>query len=181
MRHFYRLYVKGIPDPLGFVHGSIIVELPWPDYWIYSSTDNSLVFSGGKDVAERNDLLIKTLLEAKDKAWRAKEPDLPLDPLRNLRREEMPVFSSDGTHVMDIDLAAAEMFGVPTYSMVLTAWTTIDNERQYWIPKLASDSPDLHGKFDNLVAGFLRAGDIHFDRMKQLAVAQAGFSSDDDR
>jgi hypothetical protein len=178
MRHFYRLYVKGVSKPLGFVHGSIIVELPWPDYWTYSSKYNSLVFAGGKDVAERSELLKQTLLGAKEKAWRAREPDMPLDPVRHLRNEEMPVFSHDGQHVMDIDLAAAEMFGVPTYSVALTAWTYVEKQRYYWIPQLAWNNPDHPGYYVNFVSGLLRAGDNHFEHVKKLANCQAWLPTD---
>jgi hypothetical protein len=176
--HFYRLYVKGITNPLGFIHGSIIVELPWLDYWTYSSNDKSLTFSGGKDVAERTKFIRKTLLRAKDKAWKVRQPGMPLDPVRHFQYDETPVYSYDGQHIMNVDLAAAEMFGVPTYAVALTAWTYIDGHRRYWIPQFASNHTTHPGKYHNFVSGLLRAGDNHFERIKELVESQAWLPTD---
>ena len=174
MYHFYRLHVKDITEPLGFVHSSVIVGLPWPDYWMYSPNDKSLMFSGGNDVDERNKLLTKTLLDAKDKAKKS----WPLVPLLHLWGQRMPVYSYDGLHVMDVDVAATEMFGVPNYSVSLIAWTTVDSHRRYWIPQLGSDHQTRPGKYDNFVCGLLEAGDTHFERIEQLAESQAWLSTD---
>lgn len=178
MYHFYRLYVKGIDGPLGFVHATTIVEFPWPAYWTYDANDKSLTFSGGKTVAERNNLLQKTLIAARNKAWRMKEPNPPLEPLRRFHYEALPVYAYDGQHVMDVDLAAAEMFGIPAYSVALTAWTNMDGRRRYWIPQLTSDHPHLAEKYDNVVSGMLKAGGSHFELVKELAHLQAGLTAD---
>ena len=173
MRHYYRLYVKGFPRPVGYVHRSVIVEMPWPDCWAYDSKDNSLIFDGGNDIQERNENMRKLLIEACVKARKQTEEDMPLRPVRQLCYEHTPVYSHDGQHIMDVDNAATELFGVPEFTVALTAWTYVDGHRHYWVPQRSFANIDSPGKFDNLAFGTLEPGEKPFNLMKQLADEQA--------
>jgi hypothetical protein len=173
IRHYYRLYVKGFPRPVGYVHHSVIVEMPWPDCWTYDSKDNSLIFDGGNDIQERNEKMRKLLIEASVKARKQKEEDMPLGPVRQLSYEHTPVYSHDGQHIMDVDNAATELLGVPMFTVALTAWTYVDGHRQYWVPQRSFAKTDSPGKFGNLASGTLGPGETPFNLIKQLAHKQA--------
>lgn len=173
MRHYYRLYVKGFPKPVGYVHHSVVVEMPWTECWTYDSKDNSLIFDGGDDIQKRNEEMKITMMLASTKARNQREADIPLGPLRELSWQRTPVYSHDGQHIMDVDNAAAELLGVTKYTVALTAWTSVNGRRRYWVPQRSIERPSSPGKFDNLASASLGPEEVPLELMKQAADIQA--------
>ena len=173
MRNYYRLYVKGFARAVGYVHRSVIVEMPWPNCWTYDFKDNSLIFDGGEDSLQRNEKMRKLLFEASVKGRSQREEDMPLGPVRQLCYEYTPVYSHNGQHIMDIDNAGTELFGVPKYSVALTASTYVDEHRRYWVPQRSFADAHSSGKFDNLASAILGPGETLFNVIKQMANKQA--------
>jgi hypothetical protein len=173
MQKYYRLYVRGFAKAVGYVHHSVIVDMPWPNCWTYDFKDKSLIFDGGEETLQRNEKMRKLLIEALVKARKQREGDMLLGPVRQLYCKYTPVYSHDGQHIMDIDNAGTAMFGVPKFSVALTAWTYVDEHRHYWVPQRSFAETRSPGKFENLASAILGPGETPYNLIKQVADKQA--------
>ena len=66
---------------------------------------------------------------------------------------------------MDMDFSGTGLFGVVSYGVMLTGWTTESGQRKYWVGKRSRKKTSSPGMLDNLVSGTLRANEKPLDCM----------------
>ena len=122
--YFRRFCVEGFNKPIGYVHVSVVTDMPWTKDFKLDPDNTSIDMSGGSDAANRTQIMSKLLAHAHEKIndqWTqlrrtgrqnfADREPFPLEILREVDGKpikSMPVFSHEGQHIMDInDIAAS--------------------------------------------------------------------------
>ena len=77
-----------------------------------------------------------------------------------------------------MERAATALFGIITYGVHLTAYTTINQRLMIWVPRRARTKQTYGGMLDNTVAGGLSAGEDPFDCLVREADEEASLPED---
>lgn len=83
-----------------------------------------------------------------------------IDALRWWANEVLPIYSSTGEHVLDIDGCGVDLFGIINFGVYMIAYVNPENEgRKFWVPRRARTKMIYPGMLDNTVGGSLRSGE----------------------
>jgi 8-oxo-dGTP pyrophosphatase MutT (NUDIX family) len=96
------------------------------------------------------------------------------------RDELYAVYGPGGEHVFSVERSASALFGVVTYGVHLTCYTTDKEtgEMKLWIPKRARTKQTYPGMLDNTVAGGIAAGEQPFECLVREAMEEASLPED---
>lgn len=166
MQDYFYFQVKGIVQPIGYVHISVVRAISWPIYWVIDWDIRTLTLTEGTNPLERSQLM-------KDTLWKASvEGSVPR--LRRWHNEVGPVYASNNEYVMEMDVSGTGIFGVLSYGVMLTGWITESQQRKYWVPRRSKSKVSHPGMLDNFVSGTLRANERPIDCMVREVFEETG-------
>jgi isopentenyldiphosphate isomerase len=169
MSDFYYFMIGEYPFPFGYVHFSFVNEMCWPDFWHLDHERRVLTLACKADFAERTNCVQSTLRQGhEDKVPR----------LQKWANEVMPLYSSTGEHVLDMDLVGVDQFGIVTYGVHLTAYVETSEGRMYWVPRRSKTKSTFPGMLDNSVAGNLISTERPIDGIVREVAEEAGISEE---
>lgn len=171
MEDFFYFFVRGVPEPLGYVHRSAVDQIIWPqDMWLIDHGARFLTLLGAEsDVQDRTEKMQRTL-------------HLNLSEGRVIRRwydERLPIHGRNGQHVLDVDLCGVDLFGVVSYGVHLTGYVVSEGEDgsreyRYWVPRRSYNRSTFPGMLDNFVAGNLKSGEAPVEGMIREVCEETG-------
>ncbi|KAK7707567.1 hypothetical protein SLS64_007086 [Diaporthe eres] len=150
MEPYFYFMIEGFTKPFGYIHRGFVRQLEWPDFWVINADKRFVTLTSGNDFNTRTQLVQETLVKGHEPG------SVPI--LKRLSKENFPLYDSNGQHVLDMDGAGLDLFGVANFSVHLIAWVNTDEGIKYWIPRRAGrmSYPNM---LDNTVGGSLRTGE----------------------
>ncbi|ORY12929.1 NUDIX hydrolase domain-like protein [Clohesyomyces aquaticus] len=88
--------------------------------------------------------------------------------------ELFPVYFSSGSHILDLDGAGVDAFGIVNCGCHFIAYVTTSECRKYWVPRRAKTKMSFPGMLDNTVGGSLRSAEKPLDCIVREAEEEAG-------
>lgn len=154
MQIYFYFMVEGFARPFGYIHRDSVRQLEWPDFWEVDMDKRLITLTSGTDFKTRTRLVQETLRKGHESGL------VPV--LKRLSEEIFPVYDSNGQHVLDMDGAGLDLFGVANFSVHLIAWVNTDDGIRYWVPRRAGrmSYPNM---LDNTVGGSLGTGEAPID------------------
>lgn len=155
MEHYFYFLIDGYKRPFGYVHASTIPKVSWGEHWVIDEKRRILTFNGGNSISERSHRMKETLQtnpNTDDASAFGKWCD-----------ELFPVYDSEGEHVLDLDGAGVDTFGIINYACHLIAFVMTKDGTKYWVPRRAKTKRSFPNMLDNTVGGSLRSGEKLID------------------
>ncbi|KAF2823029.1 thiamine pyrophosphokinase [Ophiobolus disseminans] len=155
MKNYYYFMIDGFPKPFGYVHTSTISRVSWDEHWAIDAEHRFLTLNGGDTFAERT--------------WRMEEtsrPNLKVNSSSVFGRwcdELFPLYDDDGQHILDMDGAGVDAFGIVNYTCHLIAYVKTSEGTKYWVPRRAKTKLSHPNMLDNTVGGSLASGEKPVD------------------
>ena len=148
----------------------IVDGFSWPHYWDIDH-QNKTIQLNASDLAQRNERMKETLLEAKAAG--------AFKILKSWSGEVYSVYDSQKQLVVSIERTAAPLFGIITYGVQLLAYRKIpEDEFGIWIARRAKTKRTYPGLLDSTVGGGLPTGETPFDCLIRESAEEASFSED---
>ncbi|OCL13462.1 hypothetical protein AOQ84DRAFT_395062 [Glonium stellatum] len=163
--NYYYFIIEGCKAPLGYTHASFIEAMNWPPDWRIDHEKRLLVLSGTSNFNERTKVMQATLRQG--------YKDGKVQCLLKGGREPIPVISSAGEHMLDMDLCGVDIFGIVTFGVHLTAYVRTEEGLKYWVPRRAMTKTPYPGMLDNTVATNLASGQKPLEKLAQRALEEA--------
>ncbi|QDS73260.1 hypothetical protein FKW77_004337 [Venturia effusa] len=174
---YYHLRISSHPDTtLGYLLPSVALTLSnLADWDVDSDTiPRTVTLVTGTNAAERSLAIAKTTAAMKATGhWKV---------LDKWRGELYAVFGEGGEEVFRIERSASPLFGVVTYGIHLTAYTTSHpasdsarraDDMKIWVPRRSRTKQTYPGMLDNTVAGGITAGEAPFESVVREAMEEA--------
>jgi isopentenyldiphosphate isomerase len=155
MTKYYYFMIQGFPKPFGYVHSSIIPKVSWGEDWKIDEERRILTFNGGETFTERCQRMEKTL--------RANPKEDDASAFGRWCDERFPVYDAEGEHVLDLDGAGVDAFGIVNYACHLIAYVMTKDGMKYWVPRRAKTKRSFPDMLDNTVGGSLSSGEKPID------------------
>ena len=157
-------YYKLIFDKtkIGYVHRDIAKHLILNVKGIYLLEQNIYLENTSEIKLKKIILKITETLSEKKKFF------IPADELFSCRN------TIDGKEFFKLDRKLVEFLGIRGYGVHLIAYTKKKNTYKLWVPKRNKNKLAAPSKFDNTVAGGVRAGENIFDALHREAHEEAG-------
>jgi isopentenyldiphosphate isomerase len=165
MEDYYYFMVDGYKAPLGYAHKSFVEAIEWQEYWHLDHERRLLILTIQGSFNERTDAMQATLKQGHQRG--------KVDCLRKWGAEVLPVISSSGDHVLDMDLCGVDIFGIQTFGVHLTAYIRTDEGLKYWVPRRAKTKTPYAGMLDNTVSTNLFAGQKPLEKLIRRAADEA--------
>jgi isopentenyldiphosphate isomerase len=166
MSSYYYFMISGFPKPFGYVHEDTVSKATWPDFWTVNEEERKLVFCGGDSFEERTARMETTL--------RVNSKKDETSPFSRWADELFPLYTDEGEHVLDIDGAGVDAFGIINFSCHLTAYVKTDSGVKYWVPRRARTKRSFPGMLDNTVGGSLRSRESPLDCIVRETAEESG-------
>lgn len=148
---YYRFKIKGYRDALGYIPEKVVRAFQWPNCWAIDDQKRTLSLAECNDIDERTSLFSSTLKEL-HRSGASSKLDAPMG-------EMLPIYGPGGKHILDIDRAAAILFGTVSYGLQMLAYTKTEQGLRYWVPRRAKNKRSYPGMLDNCVGGALNTGE----------------------
>lgn len=154
METYFYFMIEGFAKPFGNIHRDSVRQLEWPDFWEVDMSKRFVRLTSVTDFNTRAWLIQETLLKGHESGT------VPI--LERLSKENFPLYDSNRQHVLDMDGAGLDLFGIANFSVHLIAWVDTDDGIRYWVPRRAGcmSYPNM---LDNTVGGSLRTGEAPID------------------
>ena len=165
MEDYYYFMVDGYEKPFGYVHTSFVNAMSWLESWVLDHEQRLLTLAGNFSLEERSAAMQATLRHGHE--------DGKVECLRKWGNEMIPVISSEGEHVLDMDLCGVDIFGIVTSGVHLTAYVRTGEGLKYWVPRRAQMKTPFPGMLDNTVASNLASGQKPLDKLIRRAAEEA--------
>lgn len=173
---YYHLRIAAFPTiTLGYLLPSVALSLANLPDWAVSDEDatpRTVTLVNGNTEEERSAIVAKTTAAMREtKHWKV---------LDKWRGELYAVYGPGGEHVFSIERSASPLFGVVTYGVHMTCYTT-DKESgdiKIWIPRRAKTKQTYPSMLDNTVAGGIAAGELPFECLVREAMEEASLPED---
>jgi isopentenyldiphosphate isomerase len=172
---YYHLRVAAHPDvTLGFLLPSVALTLSGLSEWEVSPEDaeaRTVTLLHGDTEPERTAIIANTTAAMRATGhWKV---------LEKWRAELYAVYGPGGEHIFSIERSASPLFGVVTYGVHMTCYTTSPgtNEMRIWVPRRAKTKQTYPSMLDNTVAGGITAGEGPFESVVREAMEEASLHS----
>ena len=147
---------------IGFVHRKIAKYLILNVKGIYLLEQNIYLENTSEIKLKKIILKITETLSKKKKLF------IPADELFSCRN------TIDGKELFKLDRKLVEYLGIRGYGVHLIAYIKQKNSYKLWVPKRNKNKLASPSKFDNSVAGGVRAGEDIFGALEREAYEEAG-------
>ncbi|PSN62197.1 hypothetical protein BS50DRAFT_533154 [Corynespora cassiicola Philippines] len=149
MEDYYYFLIEGYEKPFGYVHSSTVPKVNWGQHWTIDENRRFIKFNGGNTFDGRyrrmEEILRCNLKQDETSAF------------GRWRNELFPIYDAKGKHVLSLDGAGIETFGILSYGCHLIAFVMTSDGLKYWVPRRAKTKLSYPGMLDNIVGGILRA------------------------
>jgi len=170
---YYHLRISAFPDTtLGYLLPSVALTLSnLPDWDVDSDVSpRTVTLITGTNAAERTLAVSKTTAAMKATGhWKV---------LDKWRGEMYAVYGPGGAEVFRMERSASPLFGVITYGVHMTAFTTTtspsgDTRMEIWVPRRSKTKQTYPSMLDNTVAGGISAGEAPFSSIIRESMEEA--------
>lgn len=143
MEDYYYFLIHDYQAPFGYIHRSLVEQMPWPSYWDINQEQKTATHSEGTDFKTRTELMQQTLRVG------IESPKVSI--LTGWDNEIFPLYAADGQHVLDIDGMGLDGFGVINYAVHMIGWINTTEGTKYWVPRRAKTKMTYPNMLDNTV------------------------------
>lgn len=158
--------IEGFATPFGYVHAATISKVNWPEFWTIDQEERKLVFHGGNSFEDRTRRMEATL--------RANPKTDESSAFSRWCDELFPIYTSEGEHVLDLDGAGVDAFGIVNFACHMIGYVKTESGLKYWVPRRARTKRSFAGMLDNTVGGSLRTGESPLDCIVRETAEEAG-------
>lgn len=170
MLDYYYFTMDGV-SPLGYVHKSIIDNVPWPGYWAINSDRRILhLICPDTDTFDRRTMLLNETIQQAKTADRIKELCWPGEPTE--------VRTAQGEHLCNMNNLGSQIFGTISFGAHLIAWVQKPEGKVYWLQRRSMAKAMHPGKLDTLAGGGIKVGESALDAMAREAEEEAGIPAE---
>lgn len=156
MLGYHYLLIEGYDEPFGYVHNRFVQQIHWPDYWRIDPEKRLLTLISAPDIRTRSRLMNETL--------RINHKSQKVPALAHWSKEEFPLYSASGQHVLTMNGSGVDMFGIVNFSVHMIGWVTSAEGVKLLVPR-RSARMSYPGMLDNTVGGSLPVGEKPIDAM----------------
>jgi 8-oxo-dGTP pyrophosphatase MutT (NUDIX family) len=171
---YYHLRVASYPETtIGYLLPSVALTLSnLPDWTVDdSSTPKTVILTTSDDEPSRSAAVAKTTLAMRETGHFA--------VLAKWRSELYAVYGPGHELLFTIERSASPLFGVVTYGIHMTAFTTSESEGlKIWVPRRSSTKQTYPSMLDNTVAGGIAAGEEPFESLVRESMEEASLPED---
>ena len=166
MASYYKFFLLGTRDFVGYVLPWVVEKMPWGDRWVVDH-DRKRLFPNVEgfrpnQFSDQNQIIRETLQVAKQEG--------AFKILNKWRNELYTVYGPD--QVITIERSGSPLFGIVTFGVHMTAYVNAPGGMKIWVPKRA-EGKTYSGMLDNTVAGGLATGEEPLDCMVREAAEEA--------
>ena len=162
--NYYKL-ILGI-DEIGYIHRHIAKYLISNVSGIYLAEQKIYIENKSKTQLKKIILGITETLSKKKKLF------MPANELFSCRKS---IYSKE---FFELDRKLVEFLGIRGYGVHLIAFLKQKNSYKLWVPKRNKNKSVAPSKFDNSVAGGVKAGETPFIALEREAYEEAGIKKD---
>ncbi|PKS06080.1 hypothetical protein jhhlp_007914 [Lomentospora prolificans] len=169
IQDYYYFKIDGFPNPLGFVHNSVIDRVRWPPGdWSVDRKLRTLCLHapmGPEGFDKRTELLNKAVELARKES-----------KIEELLARGRPnaVYTARREHVCNMDFGGWQMFGVLAFGVHLIGWKTCPKLGRLYFLQRRSKNKKVHpGKLDMLAGGSIHVGETAREAMVREAFEEA--------
>ncbi|KAL1845879.1 hypothetical protein Plec18170_009479 [Paecilomyces lecythidis] len=170
---YYRFYVPDVQAALGYILPVVADALRHLPSWIVDDDTHRIYLTGGKNVAERSDVMKKTVFALRDTR--------KFDILSRWRNETFPVYGPQKEILFHLERSACPLFGVVTYGVHAVAFVppqTESDELKIWVSRRAKTKQTYGGMLDCTAAGGVSSGETSLETLVKECQEEASLSPD---
>ena len=175
MSDYFYFFVRGVSEPLGYVHRTAIDAMIWPeDIWEIDRNQRFLTLGGAELEASDRTQKLQTTLQQNLAQHRV---------VSRWYNESLPVYARNGDLVLNVDLSGVGLFGVISHGVHATGFVRFkrddgSQEYQYWVPRRSYTKSAFPSMLDNFVAGNIIFGESPLEGMIREVHEETGISPD---
>lgn len=151
MGKYYCFMIEGYQSLSGNVYFSVVLQVTWDEHWNIDEEKGSLPLQAGDEFTKCTRCMEQTLQSVSPKSERSASA--------SWCDELFPVHESEGKHVLDLDSAGVDKFGMTNYACHLIAFVMTKDGRKYYVPRRAKTKQSFPDMLDNSVGGSLSSGE----------------------
>lgn len=156
MLGYHYLLIEGYDEPFGYVHNRFVQQIDWPEYWRIDPEKRLLTLISVPNIRTRSRLMNETL--------RINHESQKVPALAHWSKEDFPLYSSSGQHVLTMNGSGVDMLGIVNFSVHMIGWLMTAEGVKLLVPR-RSARMSYPRMLDNTVGGSLPVGEKPIDAM----------------